>query len=63
MGSGCSGRKGNPLTIGRMWPESFGAVEKLLYLVLTSLNERLSVRRLKGFTEIKVESYHIIQIH
>ena len=37
--------------------EVFGdstAVEKLLYLVLTSLNERLSAHRLKGFAEIDI---------
>ena len=46
--------------------EVFGdsaTVEKLLYLVLTGLNERLSARRLKGFAEIKVGSYHAIQTH
>ena len=46
--------------------EVFGdsaAVEKLLYLVLTSLNERLSARRLKGFAEIEMGSYHVAQTH
>ena len=48
--------------------EVFGdsaAAEKLLYLylVLTSLNERLSARRLKGFAEIEMESYHVAQTH
>lgn len=46
--------------------EVFGdsaTVEKLLYLVLTGLNERLLARRLKGFAEIKMESYHAIQTH
>ena len=27
------------------------------------LNERLLARRLKGFAEIKMESYHAIQTH
>jgi len=46
--------------------EVFGdsaAAEKLLYLVLTGLNERLSARRLKGFAEIEMESYHVDQTH
>lgn len=46
--------------------EVFGdsaGVEKLLYPVFVGLNERLAARRLKGFAEIEVESYHVIQIH
>jgi len=34
------------------------AVEKLLYLVLANLNERLEARRLRGFAEINTGSYH-----
>ena len=34
-------------------------VEKLLYLVLSNLNERLEGRRLRGFTEALTESYHV----
>lgn len=34
------------------------AVEKLLYLVLSNLNERLENRRLRGFAEISVGSYY-----
>jgi hypothetical protein len=37
------------------------AVEKLLYLVLSSLNERLEERRLRGFAEIHTGSYHEAQ--
>ena len=39
------------------------AVEKLSYLGLTSVNERLSARRLKGFAEIEMENYHVVQTH
>jgi len=39
------------------------AVEKLSYLVLTSVNERLSARRLKEFAEIEVGSYYVTQTH
>ncbi|MBC7109347.1 MAG: transposase, partial [Methanomassiliicoccales archaeon] len=38
-----------------------GAVEKLLYPVLSGLNERLLARRLRGFAEIVSEKYHAIQ--
>ncbi len=36
-----------------------GAVEKLLYLFLSVLNERLGARRLRGFAEVEVGSYHV----
>ena len=38
-------------------------MEKLLYLVLISMNERLSARRWKGFAEIETESYYVAQAH
>lgn len=37
------------------------AVEKLLYLVLADLNERLEARKLRGFAEINTGSYHVAQ--
>ncbi len=37
------------------------AVEKLLYLVLSNLNERLEGRRLRGFAEALMGSYHVAQ--
>ena len=37
------------------------AVEKLLYLVLSELNERLGARRLRGFAEIEVGGYRVEQ--
>ncbi|MEM1785609.1 MAG: transposase, partial [Candidatus Bathyarchaeia archaeon] len=39
------------------------ALEKLLYLVLSNLNERLEGRRLRGFAEMSMESYHAAQTH
>ncbi|MEM1684381.1 MAG: transposase, partial [Nanopusillaceae archaeon] len=39
------------------------AVEKLLYLVLSNLNERLEGRRLRGFAEVLMGSYHAAQTH
>ncbi|MDR5695266.1 MAG: IS256 family transposase [Armatimonadota bacterium] len=39
------------------------AVEKLLYLVLSHLNERLEGRRLRGFAEIAMGSYHVARTH
>ncbi len=41
------------------WGEE--AVEKLLYLVLSNLNERLEGRRLRGFAEALMGSHHIAQ--
>ena len=40
---------------------SEGAVEKLLYLVLSQLDEAWGARRLRGFREIQMESYHADQ--
>lgn len=37
------------------------AVEKLLYLVLSGLNERLGALRLRGFAEVTMGSYHADQ--
>uniref|UniRef100_A0A7V4DG63 IS256 family transposase n=1 Tax=Candidatus Caldatribacterium californiense TaxID=1454726 RepID=A0A7V4DG63_9BACT len=34
------------------------AAEKLLYLVLSALNEAWGSRRLRGFAEIQMGSYH-----
>ena len=39
------------------------AVEKLLCLVLSGLNERLGTRRLRGFAEVTMGSYHADQTH
>ncbi|MBC7318265.1 IS256 family transposase [Candidatus Bipolaricaulota bacterium] len=39
------------------------AVEKLLYLVLSHLNEAWGARRLRGFAEIEMGSYHADQTH
>uniref|UniRef100_UPI00260BC350 transposase n=1 Tax=uncultured Thermanaerothrix sp. TaxID=1195149 RepID=UPI00260BC350 len=41
------------------WGEE--AVEKLLYLVLCHLNERLEGRRLRGFAEALMGSHHVAQ--
>lgn len=38
-----------------------GAVEKLLYLVLSQLDEAWGARRLRGFAEIQMGSYHADQ--
>jgi transposase-like protein len=35
-------------------------VERLLYLILKELNERLNLRRLRGFKEIELENYHAL---
>ena len=40
-----------------------GAVEKLLYLVLSHLDEVWGRRRLRRFMEIKMESYHVDHTH
>jgi len=40
-----------------------GAVENLLYLVLSQLDEAWGVRRLRGFAEIQTVSYHADQTH
>lgn len=40
-----------------------GAVEKLLSLVLSQLDEAWGVRRLRGFAEIQTGSYHADQTH
>jgi transposase-like protein len=39
------------------------AVEKLLCLVLSQLDEAWGARRLRGFAEIQVKSYHADQTH
>lgn len=39
------------------------AVEKLPYLVLSNLNERLGGRRLRDFAETWMGSYHAVQTH
>jgi hypothetical protein len=36
-----------------------GAVENLLYLVLSQLDEAWGVRRLRGFAEIQIRNYHV----
>jgi transposase-like protein len=36
-----------------------GSVEKLLYLVLKEMNERLNSKRLIGFNENKMETYYV----
>jgi putative transposase len=36
-----------------------GAVEKLLYLVLSQLDEAWGVRRLRGFAEIQIANHHV----
>jgi hypothetical protein len=35
-------------------------VERSLYLILKELNERLNLRRLSGFNEIELGSYHAL---
>ena len=40
-----------------------GALVKLLYLVLSHLNERLERRRLRGFAEVAMGSYPVAQTH
>jgi len=40
-----------------------GAVEKLLYLVLSQLDEAWGVRRLRGFAEIHIGNYHVALTH
>jgi hypothetical protein len=37
-----------------------GSVERLLYLLLKELNERLNSRKLRGFKEIKLGNYHAL---
>ena len=39
------------------------AVAKLLYLVLSHLDEAWEARRLRGFPEIHVENYHVALTH
>jgi len=39
------------------------AAEKLLYLVLSELDEAWGARRLRGFAEIQMGSYHADQTH
>ena len=39
------------------------AAEKLLYLVLRALDEAWGTRRLRGFAEIQMGSYHADQTH
>lgn len=39
------------------------AVEKLLYLVLSGLKERLQARRLRGFAEVAMGGYLAAQTH
>jgi transposase-like protein len=40
-----------------------GAVENLLYLVLSQLDEAWGVRRLRGFAEIQIGNYHVALTH
>ncbi len=40
-----------------------GSAEKLLYLVLSEISERLGERRLSGFAEISIEGYHLDETH
>ncbi|QER41647.1 hypothetical protein F1847_08770 [Thermodesulfobacterium sp. TA1] len=35
-----------------------GSVERLLYLILKELNERLNSRKLRGFNKIELGNYH-----
>jgi transposase-like protein len=37
-----------------------GSVERLLYLILKEMNERLNSRRLRGFKEIDSGNYHAL---
>jgi transposase-like protein len=37
-----------------------GSVERLLYLLLKELNERLNSRKLRGFKEIESGNYHAL---
>jgi hypothetical protein len=40
-----------------------GAVENLLYLVLSQLDEAWGARRLRGFAEIQIGNYHVARTH
>ena len=40
-----------------------GAVENLLYLVLSQLDEAWGERRLRGFAEIQIGNYHVALTH
>jgi Transposase and inactivated derivatives len=40
-----------------------GAVENLLYLVLSQLDEAWGARRLRGFAEIQIGNYHVALTH
>jgi transposase-like protein len=37
-----------------------GSAERLLYLILKELNERLNSKRLRGFNEIELGNYHAL---
>jgi len=37
-----------------------GSAERLLYLILKELNERLNSKRLRGFNEIELRNYHAL---
>jgi transposase-like protein len=37
-----------------------GSAERLLYLILKEMNERLNSRRLRGFNEIELGNYHAL---
>ena len=37
-----------------------GSVERLLYLILREVNERLNSRRLRGFNEDGIGTYHVL---
>jgi len=37
-----------------------GSAERLLYLILKEMNERLNLRRLRGFNEIELGNYHAL---
>jgi hypothetical protein len=40
-----------------------GAVENLLYLVLSQLGGAWGVCRLRGFVEIQIGNYHVVLTH
>ena len=37
-----------------------GSAERLLYLILKEMNERLNSKRLRGFNEIELGNYHVL---
>jgi transposase-like protein len=54
--SGVSMRK---IKVIEVFPDE-GSVERLLYLILKEMNERLNSRRLRGFKEIESGNYHAL---